>query len=259
MIVSHRATDPALRPAGGFPIVRVALAVALALALFGGAAYGGSRLLASNDKAGGGSTAAGDVPPPAAAPDGDEETAGTFPDDSGSPAASSTPPAASSTAPAAPTSKAPTTPTKKATANGNTGGNTGGGGTTESSGPKAEVLRIVNQERAKAGCSPLTASSQLANAAQAHSADMAANDYFSHTSRNGNQMADRVDAAGYKWRSLGENIAKGQQTPAAVMQAWMNSSGHRANILNCGFRNIGVGLAYDGNSPVWTQNFGTPR
>ena len=259
MIVSHRASDPARRPGGGFPIVRVALAVVLTLALFGGAAYGGSRLLASNDRAGGGSTTAGDVPPPAAAPGGDEETAGTFPDDSGSPVASSTPPAASSTAPAAPTSKAPTTPTKKATANGNTGGGTTGGGTTESSGPKAEVLRIVNQERAKAGCSPLTANSQLANAAQAHSADMAANDYFSHTSRNGDQMADRVDAAGYRWRSLGENIAKGQQTPAAVMQAWMNSSGHRANILNCGFRNIGVGLAYDGNSPVWTQNFGTPR
>jgi uncharacterized protein YkwD len=164
----------------------------------------------------------------------------------------------------APTTKAATSPTKKPTQAGNNGGTSGGGGNsgggnTEASGPKAEVLRIVNTERAKAGCGALTADNRLANAAQKHSADMAANDYFSHTSRNGDQMADRVDAAGYPWRGLGENIAKGQTTPASVMQAWMNSSGHRANILNCSFRNIGVGLAYDGSSPVWTQNFGTPR
>jgi uncharacterized protein YkwD len=255
MIQSHRASDPALRPARGFPIVRVALAVALALALFGGAAYGGSRLLASDDKPGGDATASGGLPPPALAPGG-EETAGTFPDDSGSPSASaSSPPVASS---AAPTTKAPTSSTKKPTQTGGANNN-GGNGNTESSGPKAEVLRIANQERAKAGCGALTADNRLANAAQKHSADMAANDYFSHTSQNGDQMADRVDAAGYPWRSLGENIAKGQATPASVMQAWMNSSGHRANILNCGFRNIGVGLAFDGGSPVWTQNFGTTR
>ena len=259
MIQTHRASDPALRPAGGFPIVRISLAVALALALFGGAAYGGSRLLASDDKTVGNAATAGEVPPPAAAPGG-EETAGTFPEDSGSPAAaSSSPPVASSTAP---TTKAATSPTKKPTQTGggtNNGGGGNGGGNTESSGPKAEVLRIVNQERARAGCGALTADNRLANAAQRHSADMAANDYFSHTSRNGDQMADRVDAAGYPWRGLGENIAKGQATPASVMQAWMNSSGHRANILNCGFRNIGVGLAFDGSTPVWTQNFGTTR
>jgi uncharacterized protein YkwD len=253
MIVSHRASDPALRPAHGFPVVRVALAVALALALFGGAAYGGSRLLASNDKPSGNPAAANDVPPPAAAPGG-EESAGTFPDDSGSPV-----PSASGSSTAASSSKPPTSPTKKPTQTGGNTGNGGGSGNEEASGPKAEVLRIVNQKRAEAGCGPLTADNRLANAAQGHSADMAANDYFSHTSQNGNQMADRVDAAGYRWRSLGENIAKGQQTPQAVMEAWMNSSGHRANILNCGFRNIGVGLAFDGRSPVWTQNFGTPR
>ncbi|GAA0924359.1 hypothetical protein GCM10009558_106050 [Virgisporangium aurantiacum] len=121
------------------------------------------------------------------------------------------------------------------------------------------MLRLVNSERSKAGCGALTNDSRLASAAQKHSADMASNSYFSHTSQNGDEMADRIDASGYKWRSIGENIAKGQSTPAAVMQAWMNSSGHRANILNCGFRNIGIGLAYDGRSPVWTQDFGTPR
>ncbi|GIJ60573.1 CAP domain-containing protein [Virgisporangium aurantiacum] len=247
MIVSHRSSDPALRPAGGSRLVRVSLAAALGLALFGGAAYGGSRLLASDDKAGN-PAAAGELPPPAAAPGG-EEVPGAFPADSGS--ASSTPPAASSTAP---TSKAATSPTKKPT---QTGGGTNGN--TEATGPTAEVLRLVNSERSKAGCGALTNDSRLASAAQKHSADMASNSYFSHTSQNGDEMADRIDASGYKWRSIGENIAKGQSTPAAVMQAWMNSSGHRANILNCGFRNIGIGLAYDGRSPVWTQDFGTPR
>jgi uncharacterized protein YkwD len=249
MIVSHRASDPALRPAGGSRLLRLSLAAALGLALFGGAAYyGGSRLLASDDKAGN-PAAAGELPPPAAAPGG-EETPGAFPGDSGSPGASSTPPAASSTAP---TSKS-ASPTRKPT---QTGGGTNGN--QEASGPAAEVLRLVNSERAKAGCGALTNDSRLASAAQKHSADMASNNYFSHTSQNGDEMADRIDASGYKWRSIGENIAKGQATPAAVMQAWMNSSGHRANILNCGFRNIGVGLAYDGRSPVWTQDFGTPR
>jgi uncharacterized protein YkwD len=120
------------------------------------------------------------------------------------------------------------------------------------------VLRLVNVERAREGCPAVSADSRLAAAAQAHSADMAANDYFSHTGRNGSTLGSRVTAAGYRWSSVGENIAKGQPTPAAVMDAWMNSSGHRANILNCGFRNLGVGLAYDGRSPVWTQDFATP-
>lgn len=259
MIQSHRSYDPALRPAGGSRVVRVSLAAVLGLALFGGAAYGGSRLLASDDKPGGTPAAAGDVPPPANAPGGEIEP-GEFPaDTSGSPSAS--PPVASSTAPS---SKPPTTPTKKPTqtsgGGGNGGGNTnGGGGNTEASGQAAEVLRIVNSERSKAGCGALTNDSRLASAAQKHSADMAANNYFSHTSRNGDEMADRIDAAGYPWRGIGENIAKGQRTPASVMESWMNSSGHRANILNCSYRNIGIGIAMDGNSPVWTQDFGTPR
>jgi uncharacterized protein YkwD len=248
MIQSHRASDPAQRPAAGFPLVRIVLAAVLALALFGGAAYGGSRLLASNDESSPPPAAAGDAPPPAAAPGG-EESPGAFPSDSGSPGgASSTAPTTASSIKAA-TSSATKKPTQ----------NSGGNGNVEAAGPTAEVLRIVNSERAKAGCGALTADNRLNAAAQAHSADMAAKDYFSHTSQNGDEMADRIDATGYKWRSIGENIAKGQATPASVMEAWMNSSGHRANILNCGFRNIGIGLAYDGRSPVWTQDFGTPR
>jgi uncharacterized protein YkwD len=120
------------------------------------------------------------------------------------------------------------------------------------------VLRLVNVERAKAGCGALTSDSRLVAAANAHSADMANNNYFSHTGRNGSDVADRVEAAGYRWSAIAENIAKGQQTPAAVMTAWMNSSGHRTNILNCRYRNIGIGLATRGGQPYWTQDFGTP-
>jgi uncharacterized protein YkwD len=125
---------------------------------------------------------------------------------------------------------------------------------------EAEVVRLVNVERAKTGCSPVAANDALAKAARDHSTDMAKNNYFSHTSLDGTQFADRISRAGYQWRGAGENIAKGQRTPADVMNAWMNSSGHRANIVNCGFRDLGVGLAYDGtNTPLWTQDFGTPR
>lgn len=123
-----------------------------------------------------------------------------------------------------------------------------------------QVLTLVNQERAKAGCASLTRDSRLAGAAHAHSADMAANGYFDHTTPAGVTAAQRITNAGYSWSSMGENIAEGQATPASVMQAWMNSSGHRANILNCGFRNIGVGLAYDARrTPFWTQDFATAR
>ena len=79
---------------------------------------------------------------------------------------------------------------------------------------------------------------------------MATNDYFSHTSQDGTSFATRITNAGYKWSGAAENIAKGQRTPADVMKAWMNSSGHRANILNCGLKDLGVGLAYQGKTPT---------
>lgn len=122
-----------------------------------------------------------------------------------------------------------------------------------------QVLAIVNVERAKAGCKPLAYNAKLATAARKHSQDMATNDYFSHTSQDGTSFATRITNAGYKWSGAAENIAKGQRTPADVMKAWMNSSGHRANILNCGLKDLGVGLAYQGKTPIWTQDFGSPR
>jgi uncharacterized protein YkwD len=123
---------------------------------------------------------------------------------------------------------------------------------------EAAVLVLVNQERAKANCGPLSADARLTAAARAHSADMAGRGYFAHDTPDGVGVGTRVTGAGYRWSAVGENIAQGQQTPAAVMQAWMNSPGHRANILNCRFSNIGIGLARPGRSPLWTQDFGTP-
>ncbi|MFD9545477.1 sigma-70 family RNA polymerase sigma factor [Streptomyces sp. NPDC060022] len=119
-----------------------------------------------------------------------------------------------------------------------------------------EVTALVNAERAKEGCAAVRSNSKLATAASRHSADMVSRDYFSHTSPDGSDPGDRITAAGYRWSTYGENIAKGQSTPAAVMDSWMNSPGHRANILNCAFKEIGVGRVDSSGGPVWTQNFG---
>ncbi|MEV0523807.1 sigma-70 family RNA polymerase sigma factor [Streptomyces sp. NPDC050439] len=119
-----------------------------------------------------------------------------------------------------------------------------------------QVTRLANAERAKSGCGPLTLNSKLDDAAQGHSDDMAERDFFDHTNPDGKDPGDRVTAAGYKWTTYGENIAAGQRTPAAVMDSWMNSSGHRANILNCSFKEIGVGYRQGSGGPWWTQNFG---
>ncbi|CAM4079147.1 CAP domain-containing protein [Kibdelosporangium persicum] len=124
-----------------------------------------------------------------------------------------------------------------------------------------DVVRLTNAERQKAGCPPLTAVAQLNVAAQRHSEDMAAKNFMGHTGSDGSTMVTRVERAGYTgWRSLAENVAAGYQTAQAVVAGWMNSSGHRANILNCGLRDIGVGHATNPNSTYgvyWTQNFGT--
>ncbi|WP_329162913.1 sigma-70 family RNA polymerase sigma factor [Streptomyces anulatus] len=123
-------------------------------------------------------------------------------------------------------------------------------------GAAEQVTELVNTERAKEGCGPVTVNDQLNTAAQRHSADMEAKDYFSHTSQDGRDPGDRITAAGYQWSTYGENIAKGQRTPADVMRSWMDSPGHRANILNCSFKEIGVGKQDSGSGPVWTQVFG---
>jgi uncharacterized protein YkwD len=121
-----------------------------------------------------------------------------------------------------------------------------------------DVVELVNRERSKArpSCEPLRVDSRLTTAARAHSADMAAKNYFGHDGRDGSSPTDRARRAGYPG-GVAENIASGQSTPNAVMNAWMNSSGHRTNIVNCRYTVIGVGLAYRGRTPYWTQNFGS--
>ncbi len=118
------------------------------------------------------------------------------------------------------------------------------------------VAALTNAERTAAGCGELRMDEHLRTAARGHSADMALHDYFSHTGRDGSSPSDRARAAGYDG-GVGENIAMGYRTPEDVVSGWMNSDGHRANILNCSYAAIGVGLAYDDRGrPYWTQKFG---
>lgn len=121
------------------------------------------------------------------------------------------------------------------------------------SGPVAGVVAATNAARARAGCPALTIDARLTAAAQAHSADMARNDYFEHISLDGRTFIDRIRAAGYPSPGA-ENIAYGHSTAANVVQAWMRSPGHRRNILDCSLTKIGVGFDRRGN--YWTQNFG---
>ncbi|KUJ68544.1 RNA polymerase [Streptomyces albus subsp. albus] len=120
-----------------------------------------------------------------------------------------------------------------------------------------QVIDLTNAERAKAGCAAVRPNDKLATAAQRHSDDMAARHYFDHTSPDGTGPGERITAAGYPWRTYGENIAAGQQSSQAVMDSWMNSSGHRQNILNCDVTEIGVGVNLGSGGPLWTQVFAT--
>ncbi|MCX5400013.1 CAP domain-containing protein [Streptomyces sp. NBC_00102] len=117
------------------------------------------------------------------------------------------------------------------------------------------VLTLVNQERSKVGCSPVTLSSSLTSLAQNFSQDMAARDFFDHTDPDGDTPWDRAAAAGIT-NLGGENIARGQADAQAVMDSWMNSEGHRANILNCDYTTLGVGVYIADGGPWWTQDFG---
>jgi uncharacterized protein YkwD len=120
---------------------------------------------------------------------------------------------------------------------------------------EAAVLSLVNKERNKAGCSPVTSSRALAALAEAFSEDMADRNFFDHTDPSGATPWDRAEKAGIT-NLGGENIARGQADAAAVMAAWMDSPGHRANILNCDFKTLGVGVHFGSGGPWWTQNFG---
>jgi uncharacterized YkwD family protein len=116
-----------------------------------------------------------------------------------------------------------------------------------------QVIDLTNRERARAGLPALKADAQLSTVAQKKSQDMQQNHYFSHTSPTYGSPFDMMRDFGVTYKTAGENIAQGQRTPQEVVTAWMNSSGHRANILNKQFTHIGVGFEQAGNH--WTQMF----
>lgn len=119
-----------------------------------------------------------------------------------------------------------------------------------------EVLKLVNEERNKAGLKPLTLNSNLSNIATIKSQDMINKNYFSHTSPTYGSPFDMMKKFGVSYKTAAENIAKGQTTPQQVMNSWMNSSGHRSNILNPNFTQLGVGVAKSSNGTIyWTQMF----
>jgi uncharacterized protein YkwD len=122
------------------------------------------------------------------------------------------------------------------------------------------VVDLTNQLRQANGCQPLTISPELSAAARSHSADMALNNFFSHTSSDGSSMADRLNRVGYSYVQAAENIAAGQATASAVVDSWYASDTHRQNMLNCELMEIGVGYAENTSSTYgvyWTQDFGT--
>lgn len=122
-----------------------------------------------------------------------------------------------------------------------------------------EVIRLVNIERSKVGLGPLKAHWELSRVARYKSADMANKNYFSHISPTYGSPFFMMENFGMRFSAGGENIAKGQRTPQEVMTGWMNSPGHKANILSANFTHIGVGLARDKNGvPYWTQMFMKP-
>lgn len=116
-----------------------------------------------------------------------------------------------------------------------------------------EVVRLVNAERSKAGLAPLTQDWQLSRVARYKSQDMKDLGYFSHTSPTYGSPFEMMKSFGITYRTAGENIAKGYSTPEAVVKAWMNSPGHRANILNSSYTHLGVGYVAQGS--YWTQMF----
>lgn len=119
-----------------------------------------------------------------------------------------------------------------------------------------EVSTLVNQERAQNGLSPLTLADDLTAVARAHSRDMIDRNFFSHTNPDGQSPFDRLRSAGISYRAAAENIAYGQRTAEAVMNSWMNSSGHRANILSANVSEIGIGAVKSSSGTVyWTQVF----
>ncbi|MBU2662572.1 CAP domain-containing protein [Actinoplanes bogorensis] len=123
---------------------------------------------------------------------------------------------------------------------------------------ETEIVKLTNAERTARGCKALRIDDRLVAAARAHSKDMVANNFFEHTGSDGSNFVTREVRAGYPRNGASaENIAWGYRTPKQVVTGWMNSPGHRKNILNCASIAVGVGVAYTADgAPYWTQDFG---
>ncbi|WP_240625601.1 CAP domain-containing protein [Spirosoma pollinicola] len=134
-----------------------------------------------------------------------------------------------------------------------------------------EVLTYINQARSKScqcgttvypAVPALTLDAQLNTASDKFAVDLATYNYFNHTGRDGSQPWDRMTREGYAWRAAGENIAAGYTTTRAVVDGWLKSPGHCANIMSANFKNVGVGYGYSSTSTYknyWVTDFGTRR
>lgn len=181
------------------------------------------------------------APEPSAPPT--ESSVPSVPTASAAPPTSASPPSPTRTTPrtTAPRTSAPRTATAVA----------------RDGGVAAQVLALVNAERADAGCDPVSLDARLNEAAARHSRDMASGDFLEHDSSDGSSFSDRIRAAGHP-SPRSENIAAGQESASEVVQTWMDSSGHRANILDCSARTMGLARATGGSFGVyWTQDFGS--
>lgn len=118
---------------------------------------------------------------------------------------------------------------------------------------------LLNNVRSANSASPVRFDARLSNAAQGHANDMLANNYFSHTGLNGSSAGDRITAAGYSWRTYGENIAQGHPTQEAVFQGWTNSPGHHANNINPNFKDFGLAKAGTGGAARWVLVLATEK
>lgn len=124
------------------------------------------------------------------------------------------------------------------------------------------LVELINKRRAENGCeTPLAIDTELTEAAQRHTDDMAANNFFDHTGSDGSSFSQRITDAGYSWSGAAENVGAGYATPEEVIQAWMESQSHRENLLECNYRDIGIGYAQRPGTQYisyWTALFASP-
>ncbi|MFJ2778648.1 sigma-70 family RNA polymerase sigma factor [Kitasatospora sp. NPDC087315] len=123
--------------------------------------------------------------------------------------------------------------------------------------PERQLVDLVNAERARAGCGPLRIDPKLHAAAQKHAEDMVTRAFFDHVNPDGARADARLAAAGYRWSQWGENLDRGPGSAAAVFSRWMDGGIHQSNMLDCGFKDVGVGVATGPGGPYWTQDLGT--